>query len=98
MKARAEKKKYPFPYLFDETQQIAREFGALTTPEFFALDRERKVVYMGAMDDNGDAAAVKQRYLEDAVEAALAGKKPDTTETAPVGCRIRYMRQRQTNK
>jgi peroxiredoxin len=94
MKARAEKKKYPFPYLFDESQSIARRFGALTTPEFFVLDRDRKVVYMGAMDDNSDAAAAKVNYVELAVEAALAGKQPETTEVAPSGCRIRYMRER----
>jgi peroxiredoxin len=90
MKQRAEKKKYPFPYLFDETQQIARDYGALFTPEFFVLDRDRRVVYMGAMDDNSDAAKVTQNYLGPAVEAALAGKQPNTAETLPVGCRIRY--------
>jgi hypothetical protein len=44
------------------------------------------------MDDNSDAEAVKQKYVEAAVEAALAGKQPETTETAPSGCRIRYAR------
>jgi thiol-disulfide isomerase/thioredoxin len=107
MKARAEKMRYPFPYLFDETQKIARDFGAIATPEFFVLALDgrdgddtagqassgtRKVVYMGAMDDNSDAEAVKQKYVEAAVEAALAGKQPETTETAPSGCRIRYAR------
>ena len=90
MKQRAEKKKYPFPYLFDETQQIARDYGALFTPEFFVLDRERRVVYMGALDDNSDIAKVKESYLDPAVEAALAGKQPETAETLPVGCRIRF--------
>jgi peroxiredoxin len=94
MKARAQKMKYPFPYLYDETQQIARDFGANFTPQFFVLDRDRRVIYMGAMDDNSDAEQVKQRYLEPAIEAALAGKSPEITETAPVGCRIRFVRQR----
>jgi AhpC/TSA family protein len=94
MKTRAEKKKYAFRYLFDETQKIARDYGALVTPQFFVLDRDRKVVYMGAMDDNSNAADVKRNYLEAAVEAALAGRKPETSETAPSGCRIRYARQR----
>jgi peroxiredoxin len=95
MKARAEKKKYPFPYLFDETQQIARDYGALVTPEFFVLDRERRVVYMGAMDDKSDPTNVKQNTLHSAVEAALAGQAPAIAETPPIGCRIRYTRRRE---
>ena len=95
MKARAEKKKYPFPYLFDETQQIARDYGALFTPEFFVLDRDRRIVYTGGMDDKSDPANVKQDCLQSAVEAVLAGKDPDITETPPIGCRIRFARRRQ---
>jgi len=95
MKKRAEKKNYAFPYLFDETQEIARKFGANFTPEFFVLDRERRVVYMGAMDDNSNPAKVTASYLELAVEAALAGERPTITETsAAAGCRIRYARRR----
>jgi peroxiredoxin len=94
MKARALKKKYPFPYLYDETQQIARDFGANFTPQFFVLDRQRRIVYMGAMDDNSDAEKVKQQYVGPAVEAALAGKSIEPAETAPVGCRIRFARKR----
>lgn len=96
MKELAEKKKFPFPYLFDETQQIAKDYGALFTPEFFVLSPERKIVYMGAMDDNSSAAAVKTKYLEAAVEAALAGKKPATQEALARGCRIRYARERRS--
>jgi peroxiredoxin len=95
MKARAEKKKYPFPYLFDESQQIARDYGALFTPEFFVLNRERRIVYMGGMDDKSDPANVKQDCLQSAVETALAGKEPAIAETPPVGCRIRFARRRQ---
>ncbi len=95
MKARADKKKYPFPYLYDETQQIARDYGALFTPEFFVLDHDRRVVYMGAMDDNSDVAKVKQSYVAPAVEAALAGKPPAVAETLPIGCRIRYSLRRE---
>jgi thiol-disulfide isomerase/thioredoxin len=94
MKARALKKKYPFPYLYDETQKIARDFGANFTPQFFVLDRERRIAYMGAMDDNSDADKVKEQYVGPAIEAALAGKAVATAETAPVGCRIRFARQR----
>ena len=94
MKERAEQKGFAFPYLYDETQQIAREYGAIFTPEFYVLDRERKVVYMGAMDDSSNPGKVTKRYLEAAVQAALQGELPETTETGAVGCRIRYERER----
>jgi peroxiredoxin len=94
MKARAVKKNYPFPYLYDETQKIARDFGANFTPQFFVLDRERRVVYMGAMDDNSDADKVKEHYVGPAIEAVLSDKPVASAETAPVGCRIRFARQR----
>lgn len=94
MKARAEKKGFAFPYLYDETQKIAKDYGATFTPEFFLLGPDRKVVYMGGMDDNSNPAEVQHRYLEAAVAAALAGQKPATAETVARGCRIRYARER----
>lgn len=94
MKERAEKKGYPFPFLFDETQEIAKKFGAVFTPEFFVLDKDRKVVYMGGLDDSSNPKEVKQQYLAPAIEAAINGKKPEIAETAAIGCRIRYVRQR----
>lgn len=94
MKERAEQKGYPFPYLYDETQKIAKDYGATFTPEFFLLGPDRKVVYMGGMDDNSNPAEVQHRYLEAAVAAALAGQKPATAETVARGCRIRYARER----
>ena len=90
----AEKKKFPYPYLFDESQQIAKDYGATFTPEFFVLGPDRKIVYMGGMDDNSKAADVKSNYLEPAIEAALVGAKPTTAETVARGCRIRYARDR----
>jgi peroxiredoxin len=94
MKTRAEKKKFPYPYLFDNSQQIAKDYGAIFTPEFFVLNADRKIVYMGGMDDNSDAAQVKTNYLEPAIEAVLKGEKPATQETAARGCRIRYVNSR----
>jgi len=94
MKKRAEEQKFNFPYLFDETQKIAKDYGAGVTPECFVLNRERKIVYMGAMDDSPDATKVKRRYVEEAVVAALAGKLPEVKETVPIGCRIRFERRR----
>lgn len=92
MKERADKKKFPFAYLYDPSQQIARAYGAMYTPEFFVLNKERKVVYMGAMDDKSEAKDAKVSYLEQAVTAALAGKTPDKGETLARGCRIRFER------
>ena len=94
MKERAEEKKFPFPYLFDETQQIAKDYGAIFTPQFFLLDENRKVAYMGGMDDNSNASLVTTQYLEPAIEASLRGEKPATTETVARGCRIRFSRKR----
>lgn len=94
MKERAGKKGFGFPYLFDETQKIANAYGATFTPEFFVLDRDRKIIYMGAMDDNTDAAKAKVNYVESAVEAVLAGKAPEVKETGARGCLVRYERPR----
>lgn len=91
MKVRAEKKKFNFPYLYDPTQEIARKYGANFTPEFFVLDKDRKVVYTGSMDDKAPPGEPKTTYLEPAVKAALAGKPADTGETSPAaGCRIKF--------
>jgi peroxiredoxin len=94
MKKKAEQKKYSFPYLYDETQKIARDYGATYTPEFFVLTKDRKVAYMGAMDDKTKADEVKEKYLEAAVDAVLKGEKPPTGETIAHGCMIRYKRVR----
>ncbi len=80
MRERAEAKGFDFPYLFDETQQIGRDFGANFTPEFFVLDKDRKIAYMGGMDDSSLEDMVKSNYLEPAVEAVLAGTAPETAE------------------
>lgn len=90
MTKRAEKKKFPFAYLYDPSQEIARRYGANYTPEFFVLDKDRKVAYLGAMDDKSPPAAAGSVFLEEAVTAVLAGKKPATGETLARGCRIKF--------
>jgi thioredoxin-related protein len=75
-----------------ERHEIAREFGAIWTPEFFILDRNRNVAYMGGMDDTSAEEFVKHRYLEDAMQTLLNGKPPEVRETPPIGCRIRFER------
>ncbi|MFO0796915.1 MAG: thioredoxin family protein [Gemmataceae bacterium] len=90
MKERAAKKGFPFAYLYDPTQEVARKYGAKNTPEVFLLDKSRKVVYMGAIDDKA-TGEVKARYLEDAVAALAAGKAAAVAETSPAaGCSIRF--------
>jgi peroxiredoxin len=87
----AKAKQYPFPYLFDETQQIARRFGATRTPEIFLFDHNRELRYHGAPDDNYETPqAVTAHYLRDAVEALLAGGSPATGTTPPRGCTIKW--------
>lgn len=94
MQERAKQKKYEFPYLYDETQKIAKAYGAAFTPECFLLNKDRKIVYMGGIDDNSDPAFVKEHHLAAAIEAALKGDKPKTAETTSIGCRIRFASER----
>jgi peroxiredoxin len=91
MKERAEEKGFPFAYLYDSSQQIARDYGATVTPHTFVLNEQRKVVYAGAIDDNqGDPSAVKEQYLRAAIDATLAGQEPTVATMKPVGCGIKY--------
>jgi thiol-disulfide isomerase/thioredoxin len=77
-------------YGYDETQAIGKAYGATNTPQFFVLDKSRKIAYMGAMDDNQKEEAVKVKYLRNAVDAVLKGESPEVTETRPKGCGIHY--------
>lgn len=91
MQRRAAAKGYPFPYLFDETQEIAKAYGASRTPEIFLFDRTRVLRYHGAPDDNYDNPhAVQHAYLRGAIDALLTGGVPPVSETRPVGCTIKW--------
>jgi peroxiredoxin len=91
MQRRAKDKEYPFPYVMDETQDVAKQYGATSTPEIFLFDEKRILRYHGAPDDNyEDVNAVREPYLRDALDALLAGKSPRTRETKPVGCTIKW--------
>lgn len=94
MKKRAKSKGFTFPYLVDETQQIARTYGASKTPHVYVLKKEGNdliVRYIGAIDDNtDDASAVKEKYAENAVDALLEGKEIATTSTKAIGCGIKW--------
>jgi len=91
---RAKQREFAFDYLHDESQKIAKDYGAIFTPEFYVLGRDRKLVYMGAFDDKTDAALVQQRYVEAAIAAILKGEQPAIKETIARGCRVRYARER----
>ena len=99
MQERAEQKKIPYAYLFDKSQALGQAYGANYTPEFFLLSPgkpdQRRILYMGAMDDSTYADKVKSNYLEPALAAALKGAAPAIKETAPRGCRIKYPRKRE---
>jgi peroxiredoxin len=94
MVARAKQKNYDFPYLLDESQEVARAFGATNTPHVFVLRNSGQgfvVSYIGAIDNNsrnGDQASKK--YVEDAVNALLEGKNVPTLQTKAVGCGIKW--------
>jgi peroxiredoxin len=90
MKERAKQKGFDFQYLYDPSQKIGREYGAKVTPHCYVLDADRKIAYVGAFDDNQDPKAAKKQYVNDAVNAILAKKKPEPSETKPVGCGIGY--------
>ncbi len=94
MKKRSASKGYTFPYLKDETQQVAKAFGATKTPHVFVLsksDKQYKVEYIGAIDDNPKSSeSVNTRYVEDAVDALLTGKQVPKTTANAVGCSIKW--------
>jgi peroxiredoxin len=92
MKERAKEKGFRFPYAYDPSQKIARDLGAARTPEFFVFNKERKLVYTGALDDNMKDEKVTKHYVVDAIEAALKGEAPKVESTPAVGCGIAYER------
>ena len=92
MAEEAEDAGYVFPYLFDQTQEVAKAFGAACTPDFFLYDRERRLVYRGQFDESrpGNGAPVTGASLTQAVEAVLA-EEPVAVEQVPsLGCNIKW--------
>ncbi len=94
MQKRAYEQSYTFPYLYDESQDIAKAYGAARTPHVFILvNNESKftVEYIGAIDNNvEDSEAVTAKYVEDAIEAIIIGEKPKKNETKAIGCTIKW--------
>jgi peroxiredoxin len=93
MVKRAKEKGYNFPYLRDESQDVARAYGATHTPHIFVFDEERRLRYTGKIDDNWrEPHKVKERYLRDAILSLLEGKEIKNPETYAIGCTIKWAR------
>lgn len=97
MKKQAERLGFRFPYLYDETQEVAREYDAACTPDLFLFDGEMKLVYRGQLDDSrprrkdfGNDLPVTGKDLRSALDAVIAGKRPDTNQRFAVGCNIKW--------
>ncbi len=91
MKKRAANKKFNFPYLRDETQKVAKGYGATHTPQIFLFDRDRKLKYEGKIDDNWqEPEKVKSHYLRDAILELLNEKEVSVPETFSIGCTIKW--------
>ena len=90
MKQRSTDRKYPFDYLQDVTQKTGKNYGALWTPQVFLLDSNRRIAYMGSVDDNLHSEKVGNRFLQAALDAVLARQPVEIEETKPAGCPIDY--------
>jgi peroxiredoxin len=91
MVARMREEKFPWLYLHDKTQEIARAYGALRTPHFYVFDRDRKLIYTGrAVDNPRQAEKAKTHDLDAALEEHLAGKPVSAPMTNPIGCNVKW--------
>lgn len=91
MKIRAKEKGFNFAYLYDETQDIAKAYGARKTPHVYLLDSKKQVKYIGAIDDNTEGGnSVKKKYVENAIAEMLAGKSITKPTSKAIGCTIKW--------
>jgi hypothetical protein len=91
MTERHNEKQFPFPYAQDETQKVAKEFGAVCTPHCFVFNQERVLKYKGRIDDNWqDPDAVTEHNLRDALAALVKGEEPPAHEVHAIGCSIKW--------
>jgi peroxiredoxin len=91
MKVRAAHKKYTYPYLYDgDTQQASRAYGPVATPHAFVFDKQRKLRYVGRIDDSERPRYAKTRDLRDAIDAVMAGGEPKVAQTRTFGCSIKW--------
>ena len=91
MVARMKQHKFPWLYLYDEPQEIAKAYGALRTPHFFVFDKERRLVYTGrGVDNPRESSRIKINDLERALEEHLGGRPVSVPLTNPIGCNIKW--------
>ena len=91
MKSRAAEMAFNFPYLRDEDQDVAKQYGASHTPEIFLFDNQRTLVFHGKIDDNWrDESKIKSNYLRDAIDELIEGKDISVPETFTIGCTIKW--------
>ena len=91
MAERHTEKGYPFPYLFDETQEVAKAYSAVCTPDIFLYNEDRKLEYRGRIDDNWqNPEQVEREELKMAIEAVLNGKAIDFEQKPSMGCNIKW--------
>jgi peroxiredoxin len=91
MVERMREHKFPWIYLHDETQEVARAYGALRTPHFYVFDRERRLIYTGrALDNPRQAEKAKTHDLDRVLEEHLAGKPVSIPVTNPIGCNVKW--------
>ena len=91
MAERHSEKNYPFPYLFDETQEVAKAYSAVCTPDIFLYDSDRKLRYRGRLDDNWkEPEKVTKEELKMAIDAILNGNEIDFEQVPSMGCNIKW--------
>jgi peroxiredoxin len=90
MQQRVREEDWPLPYLRDESQDVARAYGAQVTPDVFVVDSERRLRYRGAPDQDYSEPSHNAAWLREALDAVLEGRDPEPVETKPVGCSVKW--------
>jgi peroxiredoxin len=91
MVARMKEQKFPWTYLYDESQDVARAYGALRTPHFYVFDRDRRLVYTGrGVDSPRDTGKMTVNDLERALDEVTSGKPVSVAKTNPIGCNVKW--------
>jgi hypothetical protein len=90
MRERHRSEGWPVPYLHDADQDVARAWGARTTPDVFVFDSDLQLAYRGAPDADHQRPELRAEWLREALDAVLAGRSPERPETEPVGCSIKW--------